>query len=60
MIWLSYHIIAVEYFKNFLNSNRKMSELVKIKLTQHSYYVGTAGQVSVETIKRYIEECQNL
>ena len=25
-----------------------------------SYYVGTAGQVSAETIRRYIEECQNL
>ena len=25
-----------------------------------SYYVATAGQVSAETIRRYIEECQNL
>jgi putative transposase len=25
-----------------------------------SYYVGTAGQVSAEIIRRYIEECQNL
>lgn len=25
-----------------------------------SYYVGTAGHVSAQTIKRYIEECQKL
>ncbi|MGC9110239.1 MAG: IS200/IS605 family transposase, partial [Caldimicrobium sp.] len=25
-----------------------------------SYYVGTAGQVSAETIRRYIETCQRL
>ncbi len=24
------------------------------------YYAGTAGQVLMETIRRYIEECQNL
>lgn len=24
------------------------------------YYVGTAGKVSTETIRRYIEECQKL
>jgi putative transposase len=30
----------------------------KKHLWTSSYYVGTAGNVSVETIKRYIEECQ--
>jgi putative transposase len=30
----------------------------KDHLWTSSYYVGTAGAVSVETIKRYIEECQ--
>ena len=28
------------------------------KLWTQSYYVGTAGQVSAETIRRYISECQ--
>ena len=28
------------------------------RLWANSYYVGTAGQVSAETIRRYIEECQ--
>ncbi len=30
----------------------------KEHLWTSSYYVGTAGNVSVETIKRYIDECQ--
>jgi putative transposase len=30
----------------------------KDHLWTSSYYLGTAGAVSVETIKRYIEECQ--
>lgn len=29
------------------------------KLWSPSYYIGTAGNVSAETIKRYIKECQN-
>lgn len=29
------------------------------KLWSPSYYIGTAGNVSVETIKRYIQECQD-
>ncbi len=29
------------------------------KLWSPSYYIGTAGNVSAETIKRYIQECQN-
>ncbi len=35
-------------------------EYWKNHLWAPSYYVGTAGQVSAETIRRYIEECQNL
>lgn len=30
----------------------------KEQLWASAYYVGTAGQVSTETIKRYISECQ--
>ncbi|ADC89403.1 transposase IS200-family protein [Thermocrinis albus DSM 14484] len=35
-------------------------EYWKNHLWAPSYYVGTVGQVSAETIRRYIEECQNL
>jgi len=33
-------------------------ELRKHALWTRTYYVGTAGQVSAETIRRYIEQCQ--
>ncbi len=43
---------------------QKFPELRKEYWKNHlwapSYYVATAGQVSAETIRRYIEECQNL
>lgn len=29
------------------------------KLWSPSYYIGTAGNITAQTIKRYIEECQN-
>jgi putative transposase len=32
------HIIVIEDFKSFLNGNRKMNELVKVKSTQHAKY----------------------
>ncbi len=32
----------------------------KTTLWAESYYIGTAGHVSAETIKRYIEECQRI
>ncbi|MGB9857002.1 MAG: IS200/IS605 family transposase [Dictyoglomaceae bacterium] len=35
-------------------------EYWKNHLWAPSYYIGTAGQVSAETIRRYIEECQHL
>lgn len=38
---------------------QEYSELQNHKhLWTRTYYVGTAGQVSAETIKKYIEECQ--
>jgi len=33
---------------------------IKDKLWTRTYYVGTAGTVTKETIKHYIEECQNI
>jgi putative transposase len=29
------------------------------KLWSPSYYIGTAGNITAQTIKKYIEECQN-
>jgi len=49
--------LARKLFKEFPELRRK---LYKGHLWAPSYYVGTAGNVSSETIKRYIEECQNL
>lgn len=43
-------------------SKRLRSKYSRLKrmpsLWTRTYYVGTAGNVSAETIKRYIEECQ--
>jgi len=56
----------VRYFKG-ISSRHLMQEFPALRrqywgknttLWAESYYVGTAGHVSAETIKRYIEECQ--
>ena len=49
--------LARTLFKDFPGLKKK---LWKGHLWAPSYYVGTAGHVSAETIKRYIEECQRL
>jgi len=50
-------ISAKKLFQKFPELRK---EYWKNHLWAPSYYVGTAGQVSAETIRRYIEECQNL
>jgi putative transposase len=49
--------LARTLFKEFPGLKKKFW---KGHLWAPSYYVGTAGHVSAETIKRYIEECQRL
>jgi REP element-mobilizing transposase RayT len=41
-----------------VSSGLVLSLLYKEHLWTQSYYVGTAGAVSAETIKRYIAQCQ--
>lgn len=53
----------VNIFKGI--SARKLLEKFSSLRTKHglwarTYYVGTAGAVSEETIRRYIEECQDI
>jgi len=50
-------VSAKKLFQHFPELRK---EYWKNHLWAPSYYVGTAGQVSAETIRRYIEECQNL
>jgi len=54
----------VNTFKGYTSRylRQKFPELNKqtgLKLWTRTYYVGTAGTISSETIKRYIEECQD-
>lgn len=37
----------------------ELGEQTGVRLWTRTYYVGTAGTVSAETIRRYIEECQD-
>lgn len=53
----------VNLFKGY--TAKKLLELFSELRTKHglwtrSYYVGTAGTVTEETIRRYIEECQDI
>ncbi len=48
-------ITARKLFKEFPELKKKLWDG---HLWTPSYYVGTAGNVSTETIRRYIEECQ--
>lgn len=55
----------VNTFKDYTSRylRQKFPELIKLTgekgLWTRTYYVGTAGTVSAEIIKRYIEECQD-
>ena len=55
----------VNLFKGYTSRRlrEKFPELRKVNphsLWSRTYYVGTAGDVSSETIRRYIEECQDV
>jgi len=51
-----YVIICVNACVHLQKSSKFSKEFWKGKLWSPSYYVGTAGHVSAETIRKYIEE----